>query len=136
MNYTNDSMKHMEDTTQSLMKTYEDIGVVAREHVDAAIRSANAAWGGYTEISQNMNGLFQESLARAVSAGKTMMSATTMREVMDMHADYVKDCFDCWVSGTGKISEISARISKETMDPIAQHANDAFSKIMQKVKVA
>jgi phasin family protein len=136
MNFTNDSIKQMEDTTQGLMKAYEEIGAVARDHMDAAIRSANAAWGGYTEISQNMNGLFQESLARAVSAGKTMMSAATVREIMDMHADYVKDCFDCWVAGTGKLSEISARVSKEAFDPLAQQTNDAIAKMMQKAKAA
>ena len=35
------------------------------------------------------------------------------------------------MTGTGKISEISARVTKETIEPIAQHANDAISKMAQ-----
>jgi len=132
----NESLDQVEKAAQSVMQACEEVGTMAREHVDATMRAATAAWEGCTEINQNMSGLIQESVARAMNAGKTIMSAKSVKEAMDLHADFVKDAFDCWVAGTGKISEISARVTKEAIDPLAEHANKTFGKIAQRAKAA
>ena len=135
-NMTNESMAQMEKATQSLVQACEEISNMAREQVDAAMRAATVCWQGASEINQNMNGLVQESVSRAVNAGKTIMGARTMREAMELQNDFMKDFFDCWVAGTGKISEIGARVTKQAVDPLAEQANSAMSKIAQRTKVA
>lgn len=125
-----------EKATQNMAKAYENINDLAREHVDAAMKSASAMSRGMEEIARNANGLLQESFARSVSAGKTLMGAKDPREILNMQNEYLKDCFDCWVAGTGKISEISARMTQDVVKPMAEHANNAMSKITQKTRAA
>ncbi|MDX2027435.1 MAG: phasin family protein [Alphaproteobacteria bacterium] len=137
MNTTaNETMDQVNQATQNFAQACQEASSIAREHVDATVKSAALAWEGCTEINQNLNGLVQESLSRALSAGKTMMGARTLREVMDLQADFMRECFDSWVAGTGKISEISARVTKDAMEPIANQANNAISKFAQKARSA
>lgn len=132
MDGMNGSMDSMNKAAQNFAQACEEASALAREQMDATVRSATTAWEGCNEINQNLNGLVQESMARALSAGKTMMGARTLREVMDLQADFMRECFDSWVAGTGKISEISARVTKDAMEPIANQANNAISKFAQK----
>lgn len=129
-------IEHMEKMTNGLMKACEEAGSMAREQIDAAMLSAAAMTKGIEEIARNANGLIQESMARSVSAGKTLMGAKTMQEMMDMQNEFMKDCFDCWMAGTSKISEISARMTQDVMKPIADHTNSAINKAMQKARAA
>ena len=134
MSATNQPMEQMEKAAQKIMQACEEARSLTREHMDATMRSANLAWEGCTEINRNMSSLVQESMARAMNAGKTMMAAKSVREVMDMQTEFMKEFMDCWVSGTGKISEISARVTQNAMSPLAEHANNAMGKMAQRVK--
>jgi phasin family protein len=132
----NHSIDQVEKVTQNLIQACEEASTTAREHVDAAMRSASVAWEGYTEINKKVTGLIQESLARALSTGKTLAGAKSLQEAAELHADYVRESFDSWVAGTGRISEISARVTKDALDPITEHANNTIGKITQRAKAA
>ncbi len=131
-----ESMQQMEKVTQSLMHVCEEMGSIARNQMDAGVRSATACMQGATEISQNVNGLVQESMSRAVNAGRTMMTAKSLREMMDLQNEFMKEAFESWVTSSGKISEISARVTKDTIDPLAEHATTAMNKLAERAKQA
>jgi phasin family protein len=130
------TIEQMDKATQGLMQAFEEMNVSAKAFGEAAMQSASAMSKGWEEISRSASGIMQESMARTMSAGKTLMAAKNPKEMMDMQAEFVKDCFDYWMAGTGKISEISARVTQEVIDPVAQHANATMSKIMVKTRAA
>lgn len=130
------STEQIQKATQSVMAVYEELGTLARDHFDATIKSANAATKGWDELARSTSGILQESVARAMSASKTILGARNLREVTDLHNEVVKDIFDSWIASTGRISEISARVTQDVVTPITEHTNKAFTKIAQKVKVA
>jgi hypothetical protein len=132
----NETMNQIEKATQGVMHACEEMNVLARDHMDATMRSATACLQGCAEINQNVNGLVQESMARAANAGKTILGAKSMKEMVDLQSEFIKDFFDCWMAGTGKISEISARTTRATVDPLAEHANKTMGKIAQRTKQA
>jgi phasin family protein len=126
----------MEKATQNIAQACEDMNVLARQHMDATMKSLSATLQGYGEINQNVSSLIQELMSRTMNAGKNMMTAKSVREVADTHAECARDIFDCVVANGGKISEISARVTKEALEPMAQHANNAMSKIAEKTRAA
>jgi hypothetical protein len=128
--------EHMEQATQGMMKMYEEINAFARASVDANVKSMEAATKGWDESARSANHMMQENIARMMSISKTVAEAKSMREIVDMHQEFVKDCLDLWMAGAGKISEISARTAKDVIEPVAQHANNAISRIMQKTHAA
>jgi phasin family protein len=131
-----ESINHVEKVAQNVMQACEEAQATAREHVDAAMRSASVALEGCGEINKKLTGLIQESVARAVNAGKTLATAKSLQEAADIHADYVRESFDSWIAGTGRISEISARVTKEALDPLAEQTNSTITKIAQRTKAA
>ncbi len=127
INYNN-----VEKATQGVMQAYEEINDVARAFGEATMQSASALSKGFEEISRSAGGIMQESMERTMSASKTIMSCKSVKEAMELQNEFVKNCFDSWMAGTGKITEISARISKEVLEPVTQQVNTTMSKAMVK----
>ena len=125
------SSEQMQKTTQGIMQACELMNGLAHESMGAAMKSLSAITKGVDETSRSTSGMLQQSFARAMTAGKSMLGAKDVNEIMNTHSEFMKDCFDTWMAGTGKITEISARVTKEAIDPVATHANSAMEKMMQ-----
>ena len=130
------SNEQMQNTTASVMAAYEELGMMAREHMDATMKSVAAVTKGFDELTRSASGIMQESVARAASAGKTMMGIRNMREMTDLHQEMVKDMIDSWVASTSRMSEISARLTQDVVAPLTEQTNKVIHKIVQKVKTA
>lgn len=136
MQNANDHIEHMEKTAQGVMKACEEAGDHVKNHMDATLKAATIVGKAMEESAKIASGMFNESMMRGVEAGKQMMNAKTLSDAMNTHSEFLKDCFDTYVAGTGKISEISARMAQEAMNPIAENTNNAMNKFAQKVKQA
>jgi len=124
----------MNDIPANVAKAFESINAAVSDYVGAVTKSSAALWQGIEEITRSVGGLSQETFARAVSAYTTLASAKTPQEALSMHTDFVKDSFDSAVANTSKVSEISVRVAKDAISPLTQHANEAISAAMDKVK--
>lgn len=136
MQTSSDHIEHMEKATQGMMKACEDASGMAREHMDAAMKAASVVSKGMEEIVRNTSSMLQESMAKSMEVGKSMMSAKSVPEAMNTHGEFMKECFDNWVAATGKISEISARMAQDAMGPITEQTNNTITKFTQKAKQA
>jgi len=116
--------------------TVEDMSSFARQSWDVAMKSAAVMTKGIEETTRSTSGMMQENMARAMTASKTIMGAKSLREMMDLQAEFMKESFDHLIATTSKLSELGARIAKEAMDPVAEHANASMSKIMAKTRAA
>ena len=133
MNMSNDQM---DKATQSLIQMLEDINSMACQSMDVAMKSAAAVSKGLDETTRSATTLMQDSYNKAISASKTAMNVKSIPELMDLQAEFMKDCLDSWIAGGGRISEISARATKEAIEPMTQYANSTISKIVQKSRAA
>lgn len=122
------------DIPENVAKAFENINSVVSDYISAVSKSNNALWQGIEEIMRSVGGLSQESFARAISACNTLASAKTPQEVLSTHTDFMKDSFESAVANGSKVSEISVRVAKDTISPLAQHANETISTAMNKVK--
>lgn len=118
----------------NVSKALESINAAVANYVSAVTKSSAALWQGIEEITRNVSGVSQENFARVVSAYTTLASAKTPQEAISTHSDFVKDSFDSAVSNSSKVSEISARVAKEAISPLAEHANETISSAINKVK--
>ena len=130
----NEPTEHMEKITQGLKTACDDMSTSYRSSVNAAVEATSVITKGCEELSRKFGDLMQTSMERAVNTGKTMMSARSVQEFSNLHNEYMKEAFDHWVAGTGKLSEISARVTQQAMQPVARHANDAMNKAAEKAR--
>ncbi len=124
--------EQVEKVAQNLAQLCEEMNCLARESVDVAMKSANAVTRGLDESTRSAGSLVQDSMNRVMCASKNIASIKNPRELADIQTEIMKDLFECWMAGTGKISEISVRMTKEAFEPVAQYTNSAMTKIVQK----
>jgi phasin family protein len=122
-----ENSEHME----KVMHACEEMNANCCKSVDALMEAAAAVSKGCEEFSRKLGTMMQESMACAMNKSKTMMSAKSVKEFNELQAEFTKELFDQWLAGTGRLSEISARVTHEAFTPVAKHANDAMSKMAQ-----
>jgi len=124
----------LNDIPENVTKAFENINSVISDYIAAVTKSNTALWQGVEEIMRSVGGMSQESFARAVSAYNTLTSAKTPQDVIGTQTDFVRDSIDNAVAGGNKVSEISVRVAKEAIAPLAQHANETINAAMNKIK--
>lgn len=129
-----ESSEHMEKVTQGLIQACDEVNANCCQSVSAMVEATAAMSKGCEEFSRKLGTLVQESMSRAMNASKTMMAAKSIKEIGELQTEFAKSFFDQWLEGTGKLSEISARVTQQAMSPVAKHANDAVSKVAQRVQ--
>ena len=128
--------QQFEKATEQLNKSVSDMNSFFRESMEIAAKSAAAMTKGWDETIRSATALTQEHFTRLLTASKTIMSAKSPREALELQAEHLKGSFESIVANTGKLSEISSRVFKETVEPVSQHANNTISRLMDKSKAA
>ena len=132
----NNASEHIEKASQGMIEACEEMSATARRSVDAMIESTTALSKGCEEFGRKLGNLMQESMTRSVAAGKNLLAAKSPKEFADLHNEYMKDCFDHWMAGTGRLSEISTRTTQEAFEPVTKHAHAAINKAVRKTQQA
>jgi len=120
-----DPTEHMEKVTQGMIQACDDVHTNCSKSVDALVEAGTAVSKGCEEFGRNWGSLVQKSLANALSTSKTMMSARSFKEVSDLQTEFMKEFFDSWMAGAGRLSEISSRVTQQAFEPVAKHAQQA-----------
>ena len=121
-----------ENFTKTTQQAAENFNVIARESVDVVLKSASAASKGWDEATRSASELAQENLNRAVTAGKTILSAKSPREAMDLQTEFLRESLEHFVANTSILSEISARIARDAIEPVTQHTSNVLSRVLQR----
>ncbi|MDD3028658.1 MAG: phasin family protein [Alphaproteobacteria bacterium] len=122
------------DIPGNVAKAFEDINAAVANYVSAVTKSSAALWQGIEEITRNVSGLSQENFARAINAYTSMASAKNPQDALTTQTEFVKESFDNAVANGSKVSELSARVAKDAMDPLTQHANETINSVLNRVK--
>ncbi len=124
------------DFTNTLSQACEEMNALTANFIGAATKSNAAAWQGLEDLTRNMGGIMQETLARSANAYTAMAGVKSPQEAAETHADFLKESFDSAMATSGKLSEISLRAAQSAIQPLTQHANEAMGAIMKKTNSA
>ena len=80
-----------------------------------------------------MLALTQNSMQSSVGAAKAMMGCKTLREVIDLNADFARSNFDALVAEGAKLSEMSMQVANEAIAPIQARVNVAVEKLAKPI---
>jgi phasin family protein len=125
----NDQTQQLEKVTRGLIEACDEVNANCCKSVDAMVEATSVASKGCEEFSRKLGSLVQESVTQALGTGKTMLSAKNLQELTEMQTEFVKSFFDSWMSGAGRLTQISTRVTQEALEPVMKHANDTMSKV-------
>lgn len=73
---------------------------------------------GAEAFADEMAGLVQTSFATATDTAKAMLGAKTLTEAFEINAGFVQKSLDTMLSGSVRLTGITARLAEESLQPL------------------
>jgi phasin family protein len=127
------SRDHFAKANTYFFKGYEDMQGFGKENLDAVIEAGTIFAKGAENIGKQMMSLTQGSVETSVNTAKALMGCKTLREVMDLQADYARSSFDALVAEGTKLSELSIKVANDAIAPIQARVTVAVEKLSKPI---
>ena len=117
------------DAVEASMKSMEDLTEMTRANVDALIASAKAATAGVEQVVTHLTEVSKKSFEDTTAMVKTLASAKTPNELMQLQSDFAKTQFDNAVAEYSKLTEMMIKLAGEVMEPVQNQVAVATDKL-------
>ena len=121
------------NASNAMFRSYDDIVTLNKQNVEAAMKAGNIWAKGYEDLGKAYFGFAQDAAERGAEAAKAMMTAKTVQDVIDVQTDYAKQRFDHFAAEGTKLSEMSAKVATEAMEPLQKQFDSAVSTLTKPV---
>ena len=106
------------EAVEASMKSMEDLTEMTRANVNALIASAKAATAGVEQVMTQLTEASKKSFEDTSAMVKTLATAKTPNELMQLQSDFAKTQFDEAVSQYSKLTEMMIKLAGEVMEPV------------------
>ncbi len=127
--------EQLEKITSNVIQACTDMNAMMRDTVNATLQSVTIMTKGCGDLCDSVSSLMQKSLEQSVKISQTLMSTTSVNELMDTQNSVIKSSFDNIISEMNNISQLSTRIAQQAAEPVTKQMNETMSKI-SKIKAA
>ena len=127
---------HFEKANRQFMTRMEEAASFNRNNVEAMTQACTIMAEGMKDMSQTMMASMQTAMQTAMVTGKAMMGVKTMRDLMQLQQEYMKNCFDTMMSESTRMSEMAVKCTSEAAEPISARVTDVVEKISDRAKKA
>ena len=121
--------EQMDRVMNSYVQTATEMNTMARDAVNAVLQSVSIIVKGYGDLSDNVSNLVQRSIEQSVRVSQSVMSASSVNEIVDRQNDAIRSSIDTIVSDMTNLSQLSSRIAQQAAEPVTRHVNDSISGI-------
>jgi phasin family protein len=128
-NTMQNASEQMDKVNREFMGRMEEVSSFNRNNMEAFMRAANIMADGMKDISQAMFNTMQSNMENTMATTKAMMGVKTMRDLVELQSQYVKNAFDQAMSESTKLSEMTVRYTSEAAEPISNRVNDVVQNI-------
>ncbi|HAX91244.1 MAG TPA: hypothetical protein DCY07_03425 [Rhodospirillaceae bacterium] len=126
MQATNEQMEKM---TNNLVQTATEMNTMMRDTVNATLQSVSIMTKGCGDLCDSLSTLMQKSLEQSVKISQSMMTATSMDDLVSTQNTVLKGNFDTIMSDLNNLSQMSSRIAQQAAEPVTKHVNASITKI-------
>ena len=106
------------EAVEASMKSLDELSEMTRANVDALVASARAATAGVEQVMTHLTETSKKSFEDTSAMVKTLASAKTPNELMQLQSEYAKAQFDSAVSEYSKLTEMMVKLAGEVMEPV------------------
>lgn len=128
--------EQFEKARLDMLRNFEQFSSFAKENGEAMMTASTILAKGYENIAKAWLGFCQEVATTGASTTKQLIGAKTLREAVDLQADFAKTSFDRMVAEGTKVSEMSLKVANEAIEPINQRVNVAVEKFLKPAAAA
>jgi phasin family protein len=112
-------------------KNYEDMLQFGKENVEAVVQTGSIVVKGVQNLSHSLVTLAQASMDEQVAAGKALIGAKSLKEVIDLSSTMAKTSFEKMMAESTKLTQISTKLAEEAFLPISSRVSAAVEKFFK-----
>ncbi len=120
--------EQVEKISAQLLKSYADLQELSKGNVDALVQSGTIASQGAQDLGREVVAYTQASLDKSITTGKSLLTAKSLKEVVDLQTEFFKSSFESFVSEATRIQDLSTRVTNEAIAPLSARVNVAVEK--------
>ena len=114
-------------------KGYEDFAAFGKANLEAFVQANQLFTKGIESLSKEVVSLAQSSLESSTAATKAIFAAKTIKDVVELQADFAKTSFEKLVANSTKLGEMTVKLATDSTAPIGARVTAASEKALKPV---
>jgi len=115
-------------TPTPTFKGYEEIAAFGKANIDAIIQANTVFSKGLEAISKEFIALTQAHMESSAAAAKAIFAAKTLKDVVELNAEFHKANFDKLVANSTKLGELGTKVATDAFAPISARVTSVVEK--------
>ena len=100
-----------------MVKNFEDLQTVAKDNVDATLKSFGALSKSGQAIAVEIADYSKKSFEDSTKVFERLLGAKSFDKAIEIQTDYAKTAYEGFVAQASKLGELYADLAKETYKP-------------------
>jgi phasin family protein len=117
------------DSVETSMNSFAELGAASKRNIEALTDSFNAASQGAQALGAQAVAYSKKSFEDQVVVAKSLASAKTVQEAMDIQADFAKSAMDTYMTEMNRWTETFTATAKSTFKPINERVTAAVEQL-------
>jgi phasin family protein len=130
--FTTASNKAFKDSFDKSLSAFSELNADSKKNFEAVVASVTAATKGAETLGAHAVAFSKKAVEDQVAAAKTLASAKSVQEVIELQTGFAKTAFETYVAEMNKMAEIVAASVKESSSPL----NARVTAIVERVQAA
>src|SRR3546814_18121232 len=114
-----------------MLRGYDDLATFNKQNVDAFVQAGNIWAKGAEELGKAYFSFAQASAEKNAEAAKSLLAAKSLKDVVDVQADYARTSFDTLVAEGTRLNQMTIKVAHKTFAPIQDRLHVSTHKAFQ-----
>jgi phasin family protein len=115
---TTASNQAYKDGVEKTLSALSEVNALSKSNVEAVVESLTAATKGAEAVGTQAAAFSKKSFEDAVAASKSLTSAKSLQEVIELQSTYAKSAMEAYVAEMNALSQTLSASFKDTFSPI------------------
>lgn len=126
--FTANTPEAVRENMDRMMGLAGEMTELSREGFTAATQSAQLSAKGVQELNARAMTFFQGAMQTSVEVSKSVASAKSVQEAIELQATFAKTAFDTYMQQFGEMAGLCAETMKDAAAPLNAHAGTVVEK--------
>ncbi len=124
--------KAFKESVEKSLAALSELNTHSKKNLEAVVASVTAATKGAESLGASAIAYSKKSMSDQVAAAKTLASAKSVQEVVELQTSFAKSAFEAYIAEVTKMGETVAASMKESLSPL----NERVTALVERVQTS
>ena len=124
--------KAFKDSVEKSVAAFGEVSTHSKKNLEAVVASVTAATKGVETLGAHAMAYSKKSMDDNVAAAKTLASAKSVQEVVELQTAFAKSALESYMAAVGSMSETASASVKDSMKPL----NERVTAMVERLQAA